>query len=158
MFFIDLEPNLNNKIIYIIKQLLQCRIVFKAPKPKRDIPQCANCQWYGHTKKYCHRNSSVKCEECTIANCSWKERSDRVKYILYNGNHPANYKECAVFKELQKIKFPFLRLKKVLSAEVTKTQLNNNNRDKRNDKIPTYSEIVQRYTQTKLPLNHKLKY
>lgn len=37
MFFIDLEPNQNNKTVYNINKLLQCKVISEAPKPKRDI-------------------------------------------------------------------------------------------------------------------------
>lgn len=108
LHFVELEPNSNNKQIYNIKSLLHCRVDFEPPRPKRDIPQCGNCQQYGHTKKYCFRKP--KCIKCAgdhaSSKCERKERSDSVKCILCDGNHPANYKGCAVYKELQKIKYP----------------------------------------------------
>ncbi|GBP60981.1 Nucleic-acid-binding protein from transposon X-element [Eumeta japonica] len=64
IFFIDLQPNPNNKHVYSIKSLLNCRVEIEPPKPKREIPQCSNCQQYGHTQKFCHRQSRcVKCAE-----------------------------------------------------------------------------------------------
>ncbi|GBP64658.1 Nucleic-acid-binding protein from transposon X-element [Eumeta japonica] len=108
IFFIDLQPNPNNKHVYSIKSLLNCRVEIEPPKPKREIPQCSNCQQYGHTQKFCHRQSRcVKCAESHhTKNCPRKERSDKVKCILCEGNHPANYKGCIVYKELQNIKYP----------------------------------------------------
>ena len=50
LFFIELEPNENNKDIYKINKLLNTIITFEPPKTKRDIPQCIRCQAYGHTK------------------------------------------------------------------------------------------------------------
>lgn len=41
--FVELKPDSNNKKIYEINILLQCRIKFKPPQHKREIPQCANC-------------------------------------------------------------------------------------------------------------------
>lgn len=106
--FIEIESNSNNKHIYNIKSLLHCRVILEPPRPKRDIPQCSNCQQYGHTRKYCYRKP--KCIKCAgdhaSSQCERKERSDLVKCVLCNGNHPANYKGCAVYKELQKIKYP----------------------------------------------------
>ncbi|CAH2083988.1 unnamed protein product [Euphydryas editha] len=113
MFFIDLQPNHNNKDVYNIKTLLNCRIEIEPPRPKRTIPQCTNCQQYGHTQNFCHRQP--KCVKCAgshhTSKCPRKERSDKVKCILCDGNHPANYKGCIVYKELQKIKFPTPRPK-----------------------------------------------
>lgn len=51
IFIIELKPNNNNKDIYEIKSLLHCRITFEPPRPKRDIPQCTNCQHWQWTHK-----------------------------------------------------------------------------------------------------------
>jgi hypothetical protein len=53
MFFVELEPAQNNKDIFNVEYIQQCKIKFEPPKHKRDIAQCANCQRYGHTKNYC---------------------------------------------------------------------------------------------------------
>lgn len=113
MFVIDLQPNTKNKQIYDITSLLHCRIKFEPPRPKRIIPQCANCMAYGHTKSYCYRNPRcIKCAgDHASIDCNRKERSVDVKCALCDGNHPANYKGCNVFKELQKQKYPPLRNK-----------------------------------------------
>lgn len=102
MFFIDLQPSPDDKEIYSVRSLLNCRIEIVPPRPKQSISQCSNCQQYGHTQKYCHRQPS--CVKCAVshstANCPRKERSDKVKCILCEGNYPANYKGCIVYKEL----------------------------------------------------------
>ncbi|CAG4950937.1 unnamed protein product [Colias eurytheme] len=171
MFVIELQPKTNNKEIYNIKGLLNCRIKFEPPRPKRSIPQCSNCQDYGHTKKYCRRKP--RCIKCagyhTSAECSRKERSEEVKCVLCNGNHPANYKGCSIYKELQKQKYPPLRNKTYVTNSITNLQrdhhklpetestnrtktyaeVTNNNRtskptkhNKENDKDPTNSEHI----------------
>lgn len=86
------------------------------------MPQCMNCQRHGHTKKFCQRNP--RCVKCTenhaTSQCPRKTRNKDVKCINCGENHPANYKGCRVYKELQKIKFPALREKKVpMSAQST---------------------------------------
>jgi hypothetical protein len=48
--FLELKPTLNNKDIFIVEYIQQCKIKFEPPKHKRDIAQCANCQRYGHKK------------------------------------------------------------------------------------------------------------
>jgi len=40
MFYIESKSNSNNKQIYKIKSLLQCKITFEPPHQKCDIPQC----------------------------------------------------------------------------------------------------------------------
>lgn len=111
MFNIDLKPAPNNAQIYKIETLLHCRVKFEPPHHKREIPQCSNCQRYGHTKSFCHHKA--RCVKCAGSHptiqCPRKERSNDVKCVLCDGNHPANYKGCGVYKELQKISFPSLR-------------------------------------------------
>jgi hypothetical protein len=51
MFFVELKPAPNNKGIFNVEYIQQCKIKFKPPKHKRDIAQCANCQKCGHTEK-----------------------------------------------------------------------------------------------------------
>jgi hypothetical protein len=50
MFLVELKPASNNKDIFLVEYLQQCKIKFDQPKHKRDIAQRANCQRYGHTK------------------------------------------------------------------------------------------------------------
>jgi hypothetical protein len=99
-----------------VEHLQQCRISFEPPKPKRTIAQCANCQRYGHTKNYCNLQS--RCVKCADAHsthlCPRKDRSKDVKCVLCGGNHPANYKGCQVYKELQLKTYPPLRPKPYL--------------------------------------------
>lgn len=118
LFFIEIKPQTNNKDIYEIKTLLNCVIKFEPPHKKRETPQCAKCQRYGHTKAYCyHPARCVKCigNHLTV-NCQRKERSKDVECVLCNGNHPANYKGCTVYKQLQKATFPPLRKKQTTTT------------------------------------------
>lgn len=142
IFFIELEPNSNNKHIYEIKNLLHCRVIFEPPRPKREIPQCGNCQQYGHTKKYCFRKP--KCIKCAgdhaSSNCERKVRSDSVKCVLCDGNHPANYKGCSIYKELQKIKYP-TQPPRPRQFTHTENQLNKTNYTRQKD-TPSYKQVL----------------
>jgi PAX-interacting protein 1 len=111
MFYIELEPKGNNKDIYNVDTLLQCRVKFEPPHQKREVPQCNRCQRYGHTKKYCNYNfRCVKCAGDHATNdCPRKEKSADVKCVLCEGKHPANYRGCIVHKEIQRKKFPVPR-------------------------------------------------
>ncbi|XP_036347858.1 putative uncharacterized protein DDB_G0271606, partial [Rhagoletis pomonella] len=84
MFIVELKANPNNKEIYDIKYLFTTKIVFEPPRPKREIPQCANCQQYGHTKAYCRRRPvCIKCAGPHLsADCSRKTKSNDVKCAL----------------------------------------------------------------------------
>jgi hypothetical protein len=52
MFFVDLKPAPNNKDIFQVEYLQQCKIKFETPNYKRDIPQCTNYQRYGTLKTF----------------------------------------------------------------------------------------------------------
>jgi hypothetical protein len=111
LFSVALKPSPNNKDIYLTENLHYTKIKFEPPRPKRTIPQCSKCQRYGHTKAYCFH--SPRCAKCAsthfTSQCLRKDKSDNVTCVLCNGNHPANYKGCTVYKDLQKRTFPPLR-------------------------------------------------
>jgi len=103
--FYELKPESNNKDIYEIRSFFHSKIKYEPPHPKRAIPQCINWrQRYGHTRSfYFHKAKCVKCiEDHPTSNYSCKRKSNDIKCVLYNGNHPANYKDYMVYKELQK--------------------------------------------------------
>lgn len=142
MFVIELQQNTSNKDIYKINSLLYCRVKFEPPRPKRTIPQCANCMAYGHTKSYCRRNP--RCIKCAgnhaSPDCSRKERSDDVKCVLCDGNHPTNYKGCTVYKELQKQKYPPLRIKPTQNKNKAETYIPPHSQKPRQN--TSYADVV----------------
>lgn len=110
IFFVDIQPATNNKDIYNIDFLCNTKITIESPRIKRDIVQCARCQRYGHTKAYCFRQPRcVKCGENHLTKTCKKDRDTNPICALCGGSHPANYKGCNVYKELQKKKYPPLR-------------------------------------------------
>lgn len=62
MFFVDLEPDPSNKDIFNIKSILNTLVKVEEPHKRRDIPQCLNCQSYGHTRAYC--SYPLRCVKC----------------------------------------------------------------------------------------------
>lgn len=108
LFEIEIKTSSNNKEIYSINTLLNTRISFEPPRPKKQVPQCSNCQQYGHTKSFCRR--LPKCIKCagnhTSKLCSRQNWSSDVKCALCNGNHPANYKGCSIYKQILKSRYP----------------------------------------------------
>lgn len=136
MFFVDIAPAENNKDVYEIKHLLNMRITTEAPRPNRQIPQCANCQRYGHTKHYCHR--ATRCVRCggghKNTECK-KSKEEKAKCALCEEEHPANYKGCTVYKQIQANRFPALR-----NRTTTNTQQIENN---------THGKIKSKFFQEK---------
>jgi len=63
--------------------------------------QCTRCQDYGHPKSYCTRSfNCVKCGGPHDTTTCKKARDTPAKCVLYDGNHPANYKVCTVYRDL----------------------------------------------------------
>lgn len=138
MFWVNIKSENNNKDIYNISTLLHTKIVFEPPKKKRVIPQCTRCQRYGHTKKFCnHTPRCVKCAESHITSeCSRKTKSENVKCVLCGENHPANYKGCVIYKELQQKQYPQLREKTTRTLHAQQQQSNANG-------APSYAEVAR---------------
>lgn len=115
MFYLDLKTRDNNKQIYSLKQIGCFKVYFEPPHAKRTIPQCTNCQNYGHTKNFCRR--PPRCVKCTrphsTSDCPRKDKDDGVQCVNCNENHPANYRGCIIHKQLQEKLYPQLRQKTV---------------------------------------------
>lgn len=117
LFFVELESRENNEDIYKIKHLMHTIISFEQPHKKRDIPQCARCQAYGHTKSFCNKTPNcVKClQKHFTKDCPRKVRDQEVKCCNCGGKHPANYRGCEVRKQLIQKMFPSLRNKQLIN-------------------------------------------
>lgn len=144
MFYIDLKTDKNNKEIYNIEFLLNTRIKFEAPHKKRETPQCSNCQRFGHTKNFCKRQP--RCVKCALphhtSTCPIKDKTKNVKCVNCEGNHPASYRGCSVYKELQKAKYPPLR-KKELPATNAKAPVASVNQGQPDTSRPSYASVLQ---------------
>lgn len=123
MFFVDLDPNPNNKDIFNIRSFDNAIIEVEAPKKFDDIVQCFRCQEYGHTKSYCRRPfRCVKCgldhstKECT------KTPNTPPKCVHCLLNHTASYKGCKIYQNLiNKRTIPATR------PRIERSSRNNNN-------------------------------
>lgn len=105
LFFVDLEPAENNKRIYELKYLMNMKITVEPPRKSTNIVQCTRCQTYGHTKAYCTRPfACVKCGGDHSSSSCGKTRDLPATCALCDGPHPANYKGCTVYKDLQNMK------------------------------------------------------
>jgi len=121
MFYVELKSKNNNKDMYEVGSLLDCRVKFETSYPKREIPESALTARgrYGDTKSFCFRRAScVKCagDHPTI-NCPRREKSKL--NVLCEGNYSANYKGCMVYKDLRRNVFPTLQRKVVIWTTIT---------------------------------------
>lgn len=101
LFFVDLEPNSNNKNIYAIKAVGNGVVTFEAPRKNNDLVQCHRCQMFGHTKAYCRRvPSCVKCGQDHFSTECKKAANTPAKCVHCQEKHPANYRGCSVYQQL----------------------------------------------------------
>lgn len=107
-FFVNIDPGPNNKAVKDIKYIYHQSVVIEDPKKRTTIPQCQRCQQYGHSKNYCMR--PYRCVKCALghktADCPKKDRNTPAKCALCEGAHPANYKGCAVYREILARRMP----------------------------------------------------
>jgi len=105
-----LEPTLKSKETFELSSLLHTKIRIEEPYKSKVISQCLNClkcQEYGHTRAYCGYHP--RCVRCGAghhtSDCS-NPRNAPPKCALCSENHPANYKGCSVYRDLQRLKKP----------------------------------------------------
>lgn len=102
MFFADLNPQESDNDIFSVTTLLHTKIKIEEPHKKLEIPQCLNCQSYGHTRTYCaYPIKCVKCGDAHSTSSCIKPLDLPAKCALCSGPHPANYKGCLIFKQLR---------------------------------------------------------
>ncbi|KAL1139637.1 hypothetical protein AAG570_006615 [Ranatra chinensis] len=102
LFFIDLEPAANNADIFDVSRVFFSEVRIEEPYRWRSAVQCTRCQEYQHTKGYCNRPPRcVRCGGGHESSTCLKTRETPATCALCGGDHPANYKGCQVYKELQ---------------------------------------------------------
>ena len=107
LFFVDLEPTPKSKEIFELSSLLHTKIKIEEPHKSKVISQCLNCQEYGHTRAYCgYHPRCVRCGAGHQASDCPNPRNSPPKCALCSENHPANYKGCTIYKDLQRRKKP----------------------------------------------------
>ncbi|KAE9534380.1 hypothetical protein AGLY_008470 [Aphis glycines] len=135
LFFVDLKPTDHSNDIFKLSSFLHTKIKVEEPYKPKIISQCLNCQDYGHTRAYCRY--PARCVRCSAfhpsSECT-KTRETAAKCALCSGNHPANYRGCSVYKELQRRKTP--TTKSNFLYDNIKHNVNNNN-VKANHPLPT---------------------
>ncbi|VVC35140.1 Zinc finger, CCHC-type,Reverse transcriptase domain [Cinara cedri] len=91
--------------LYEVKQVTQVIHRIKEPRKPKIISQCQNCQAYGHTKAYCgYSPRCVRCGDDHSSSACPNSRQDPMRCALCTGNHPANYRGCTVYTNLQQRK------------------------------------------------------
>lgn len=67
------------------------------------MPQCKNCQVFGHTPNYCHKKSvCVKCGEEHRTEDWHKPKKSKAKCANCGEAHTANWKSFSAYKNAEK--------------------------------------------------------
>lgn len=107
MFFVDIEPASYNTNIYKVEHLVHSKIKIEEPYKRRTVVQCSRCLNFGHTKTYCrHAHRCIRCGQNHISGSCGKTRDTSATCANCNEKHPANYKGCAVYKNLCNMRRP----------------------------------------------------
>ncbi|KAL4105226.1 hypothetical protein QTP88_020488 [Uroleucon formosanum] len=110
LFFVNLEPSIKSAEIFHLSSLLHTKIKVEEPYKSKTISQCTNCQEYGHTKTYCgYPSRCIRCGSNHKSSDCPNQRSDPPKCALCSGDHPASYKGCSIYKDLQPAKKPYTK-------------------------------------------------
>lgn len=132
--------------IYNIKHILGCRVEIQRIKGSALVPQCKNCQAYGHTKKFCSKEPRcVKCAGRHLTMECQKEKNQNPKCVNCGAEHPANYRGCIVAKEIQSIRNKH-RVTSNPVRNITEKKVEFQQKEKSNsensNKNPTYASTV----------------
>lgn len=140
MFFVDIEPDKNNKDIYNIKHIYNAIIKVEPPRTTDDIVQCHRCQEFGHTKAYCKK--LVNCVKCGLGHLTKdckKSKDIPARCVNCLQSHPASYKGCSVYQ-------------RILNKKIHEGKIQNQNQHKnisftinKNDYPPITNELNSSY-------------
>ncbi|KAF0747335.1 Uncharacterized protein FWK35_00020542 [Aphis craccivora] len=107
LFFIDLEPIPYSNDTFKLSSLLCTKIKVEEPFKTKTISQCINFQEYGHTRSYCgYPSRCVRCSAFHQSSACPNPPGTPPKCALCQGTHPASYKGCSVYEDLQRCKKP----------------------------------------------------
>jgi len=105
MFTLSFDREENIDSIYKIKTILHNVVEICPIKGNKLVPQCKNCQEYGHTKNHCNKKPRcVKCGQGHLTATCQKLPQARPKCANCEGDHPANYRGCTIAKEAQALR------------------------------------------------------
>lgn len=138
-WFVNLVPGPNNNKAKDIKSIYHTKVTMEYPRKQTTVVQCKRCQQYGHTKNHCMRPfRCVKCaENHKTSECMKVDRSTPAKCALCLGDHPANFKGCQVYLEIEKRKSG--RVSKRTETPI----IRNNDRNAQNRNSNAYNNVTK---------------
>jgi hypothetical protein len=109
--FCGLRVPLGNKDIFDVEYTTVQNTIRTTQTQEGNCSKCKLSKDMGTPKIIAISNQDVWNAQVTIDKSNRKERLSDVQCALCGGNHPANYKGCTVYKDLQKKIYPPSRLK-----------------------------------------------
>lgn len=154
LFFVDLKPDQLNSDIFKLSSICFTKIRVEEPRPRQHLIQCQRCQNFGHSKTYCnHQPRCVKCSESHLTENCQKPNDQPPKCVLCEGQHPASYRGCPFYQDIQSKRKSFLTTKaktsqdnKILENNVQESIGNTStheSQNKPNNTRKTYSKAAQ---------------
>lgn len=93
-----------NKEIFNLNRLFSCVISVESKKKTYTIPQCYNCQRYGHTRNYCKQKT--RCMKCAGNHPSFNcNQVDNLVCANCKENHTSSFKGCKYFEEIKRMRY-----------------------------------------------------
>lgn len=97
------KNHLENKKIFDLDRLLHCVVAVEPKRKNYDIPQCYNCQRYGHTRNYC--KLKTRCMKCSGNHTTNLCQAEIKICANCSENHPSSFKGCKYYEELKKSRY-----------------------------------------------------
>lgn len=142
LFVLTFSREEDIKKIYEIGDILHMKVKIEAFKKPKLIPQCKNCQDYGHTQKYCGKEP--RCVKCAgkhhTIDCK-KPSNTPAKCVHCGEAHPANYRGCTTAITLQELRNK-ANNKKLPDRQHSEASNNRTNGQRLVDDHITYSQIT----------------
>eukprot|EP00102_Acyrthosiphon_pisum_P002928 XP_001944868.2 PREDICTED: sodium channel protein 60E-like [Acyrthosiphon pisum] len=147
---------------YQLKQDKPIRVVIRNLHPTTEVDTIKEeLEEYGHTKTYCgYPSRCVRCGSNHKSPDCPNQRSDPPKCALCAGDHPASYKGCSIYKNLQRAKKPFTKsnfLSTNTNTRVNTTTvrdshpINDTHPIQSDNRTPTYSQAISGRTANDVP-------
>lgn len=96
---VELDDDEIGQSIFELERFKHAIIEVEPRKKSKEIPQCINCQRFGHTKNYCKLDPRcVKCREYHHFSKCTKTANAPPLCVNCDGEHPANYRGCPYYK------------------------------------------------------------
>ncbi|XP_025424523.1 uncharacterized protein LOC112693598 isoform X2 [Sipha flava] len=146
-------PAVINTELFHVTSLLHTKVKIEEPHKRKDIIQCLNCQDYGHSRKYCsYSPRCVRCGDNHPSTSCTKSTTTPAKCALCKSDHPANYKGCKIYKDLQQLRKPATNNHG--NYQNNKNVVNNINITKNTNCEATQQPTVNDYTPPKRSLTY----